>query len=200
MLHVAYLMKIILGLGNPGKQYESNRHNVGHMFIDYLVNGLTGSRVHELEKQKSNPQNSLNSLITNKKLILLKTSVFMNLSGQEVKKYVTRYMLHVTHDLIIAHDDLDIPLGKFKIQLGEGPKLHNGITSIEKSLGTKDFVRIRIGIDNRPAPRNANSEAWVNGERYVLSDFFPEEKKMLEETFPKILARFQRQPPRLPTG
>lgn len=161
---------IIIGLGNPGKKYENNRHNVGKMFVDYI-------------SQKSPLLPIESGFAGQAKLKTFKTNCFMNESGKEVKKilktlHVTRYTLH---DLFIVHDDLDIPLGKFRIDFGKGPRLHNGLKSIEQTLKTKDFWRIRIGIDNRQ-----NTE-WVDGEAYVLQDFLKEEKEVLEnEVFKKI--------------
>jgi PTH1 family peptidyl-tRNA hydrolase len=104
----------------------------------------------------------------------------MNNSGKAIK--IILNTLHVSRDtLYIIHDDLDIPLGKFKIQFAQGPKLHNGIKSIEETLKSKDFWRIRIGVDNR------KKENWIDGETYVLQDFLPEEKKFLtQQVFPKI--------------
>lgn len=96
-----------------------------------------------------------------------------------MKKLVAQYSLN-TSDLWIIHDDLDIPLGAFKIQKGKGPKVHNGILSIEEKLGTDDFWRVRIGIDNR------SSQDKIPGERYVLEDFTPEERKILEGTIEEI--------------
>lgn len=155
-------MKLLVGLGNPGKKYKNNRHNVGHMFTEYAVNGLTGSRVNELK--------------------IVKTDCYMNLSGEFVKKLI-RNSHFAIDNLIIAHDDLDIPLGKFKIQKGTGPQLHNGVSSIENALSRKDFWRVRIGIDNRK-PDN-----YTDGEAYVLSDFTDEELKTLGQIFPEINKR-----------
>jgi len=169
---------IIIGLGNPSKKYENNRHNVGKMFIDYLT------------------QNSkLKSQNYNLNLKAFKTNCFMNESGKEVKKiletlHVTRYTLH---DLFIVHDDLDIPLGKFRIDFGKGPRLHNGLKSIEQTLKTKDFWRIRIGVDNR------QNLGWIDGETYVLQDFLPQEREILEnEVFGKIVKRLSPLPPKPP--
>ncbi len=156
-------MHIIVGLGNPGSKYKNNRHNVGQMFVDYLKNQSAGWRT---------------------KIKTVKTDVFMNQSGSFVKKIVSDLELRIS-DLIIAHDDLDIPLGKFKIQKGVGPKLHNGLESIENTLGTKDFWRIRIGVDNRPA------ENRIDGETYVLQDFTKEEKESLSIIFLKIKAQLK---------
>lgn len=182
-------MKLIVGLGNPGTQYENNRHNVGHMFVDYLINKLTGSpdfakaspgkRVNELKNKKKFNSQLVNALINNKEYILVKPEIYMNLSGQAIKSLTTNYSL-LTTNLIIVHDDLDVPLGKFRIDFARGPKLHNGIESIEQQLKTKDFWRVRIGVDNRQVT------SQTDGETYVLQNFRPDEKKIIENLFPKI--------------
>lgn len=147
-------MKLIIGLGNPGSKYIHNRHNVGYLFIDFL-------------KDSGAAQNDE----------LLKTNTFMNDSGVFVKKVLATnsYPLDA---LYIAHDDLDLKLGEYKIQFGVGPKVHNGINSVESALGTKDFWRIRIGVDNR---KNDDE-----GGKYVLEDFTDEELKTLEGVYAKI--------------
>jgi PTH1 family peptidyl-tRNA hydrolase len=154
----------MVGLGNPGKKYQNNRHNVGQMFVNYLN-----------EKLK----------IKNEELKIAKTDCFMNVSGVFVKKLTSHYSLSTSH-LIIAHDDLDIPLGKFHIQFASGPQLHNGLDSIEQHLKTKDFWRIRIGVDNRSPDKR------MAGEKYSLQNFLPKEKRLLEnEIFPKIFSQFK---------
>ncbi|MBI1863102.1 aminoacyl-tRNA hydrolase [Candidatus Microgenomates bacterium] len=155
-------MKYIVGLGNPGQKYMNNRHNAGHMFIDFLNN----------------------KNITSVKG--MKTDCFMNVSGVFVKKQVNSQNISLT-DLFIAHDDLDIPLGSFKIQLGRGPKIHNGIDSVEQELGSEAFWRIRIGIDTRTAAGGARP----SGEEYVLSDFTADELKTLAETFSQVAIRLK---------
>ena len=188
-------MKLIVGLGNPGEKYQNNRHNVGFMFVDYLL--ATCNSQHKTSNQFMYDKYLLSEVCklqalrfggqaTSYKLqndiVLLKPQTFMNKSGVAIKSCVTRYTLNVTRDLIVVHDDLDIPLGKFKIQKGSGPKLHNGLESIENKLMNKDFLRIRIGVDNRD-PNNR-----IDGETYVLQDFREEEKKIIRNTFLKILA------------
>ncbi len=174
-------MTILIGLGNPGVKYQNNRHNVGKLLIDYFISQLTCWQVDELKEKNK----TMAKIFKNNDLILTKSETFMNLSGLMVKKifkmfYVPRSTLY------IIHDDLDIPLGKFKIQFGQGPKLHNGIKSIEETLKTKDFWRIRIGVDNR------KKENWIEGEDYVLQDFSKEEKEILETAvFPKILTKIK---------
>lgn len=188
--------KLLIGLGNPGEKYQNNRHNVGKLFIDYFIKELTSLRVNELKEKNQ----TIAKIYQSNDLILAKTETFMNISGFAVKRILKtfhalpaglacrqtgRQVLRFT--FYVIHDDLDIPLGKFKIQFGQGPKLHKGIKSIEEWLKTKDFWRIRIGVDNR------KKENWIEGETYVLKDFLPEEKKILKiQVFPKILEKIKK--------
>lgn len=168
-------MKLLIGLGNPGEKYKNNRHNVGHMIVDYL-------KRHPLLLRHPRESGDLQILDQVEDDVgLVKTDCFMNVSGAFVGKLIKRHGLNVGRDLVIVHDDLDIPFGNFKIQKGEGPRLHNGLKSIEESLKTKDFWRIRIGVDTR-TPEN-----WVDGETYVLTDFTDDEKNHLPEVFTEIL-------------
>ena len=115
------------------------------------------------------------------KVILLKPQTYMNATGPEVKKIADFYKIK-PDNMLVAHDDLDIPLGKFKIDHSVGPQLHNGISSIESALGTKEFHRVRIGVDAR------TKEAPIPGKKYVLERFSVEEERTLHENFPNILA------------
>jgi len=148
-------MKLIIGLGNPGKGYQNNRHNTGHIFVNSLL-------------QKNLPQG----------LIVKKSSVYMNDSGQEIRGLVDKYRIDL-ENLYIVHDDLDIPLGSFKIQKGKGPKEHNGLESIEDCLNSTDFWRVRIGIDNRKEGER------VEGKEYVLEDFSKQERIILDDIIKK---------------
>jgi PTH1 family peptidyl-tRNA hydrolase len=147
-------MKLIIGLGNPDNKYRENRHNVGHLFIDYL------------KEQKL------------KGASLVKSSTFMNNSGEFVDKKVGRDF--ELENLFIVHDDLDISLGDYKIQKGKGPKEHKGLMSIDQALGTGDYWHIRIGVDNRELKER------TSGEVYVLEDFTKEERGVLEDVFGEI--------------
>jgi PTH1 family peptidyl-tRNA hydrolase len=150
-------MKLIVGLGNPGEKYKNTRHNAGFLLVD------------ELEK--------LNLPDT----ILFKPQKFMNRSGVGVKKLVKKYPLD-RNELFVAHDDLDIPLGKFKITKGRGPKVHNGLKSVYEQLGTKDFWHVRIGIDNRLVTGFSGT-----GEDYVLQSWRPEERDVIERVIKAIV-------------
>lgn len=153
------------------------------MFVDYLAK-RESCNVQRFKKDKllkSEIETLHATRYTNNGIVLAKTTTFMNESGFAVKACVTRYTLHVTRNLIVVHDDLDIPLGKFRIVKGYGPKLHNGIDSIEEKLGTKDFLRVRIGVDNR-TPENR-----IPGIEYVLQDFEEGEKKITLDIFSQII-------------
>jgi len=162
-------MKIIIGLGNLGEKYKNNRHNIGFMVLDKL---------NDKNWQKSKSNLLLYSWL-NSSTELVKPQTFMNESGVAVKYAVNKHKIK-TADLYIIHDDLDIPLGSYKIQLGVGPKVHNGINSVEDAIGTKDFWRIRIGVDNR----DPNDRA--QGEEYVLQDFTNEDREILDGVIKKV--------------
>lgn len=175
-------MKLIVGLGNPGDKYKNNRHNMGFIFVDFLV------KTYDNTTFKFNKYLLSDVAQIPEKAILAKPHTYMNKSGDAVKKIVERYCptpspLPPT-TLIIAHDDLDIPFGKFKIQM-QGPKQHNGLTDIQNKLRTMDFLRVRIGVDTRPL------ENRMNGEEFVLQDFTPEEAAALPELFKKISLRLE---------
>jgi PTH1 family peptidyl-tRNA hydrolase len=156
-------MKLIVGLGNPGIEYENTRHNVGFIILDAMI------KENQMEWEKWN-----NSLISRSNTsIFAKPQTFMNDSGVAIKALVNFFKIK-PQEIYVIHDDLDIPLGKWKLQKGVGPKVHNGINSIENELGTQEFWRIRIGIDNR------DSENRIAGEEYVLQKFLSDENHILE--------------------
>lgn len=168
-------MKIILGLGNPGTEYANTRHNAGILLVDYLSSKLASPYGWRREKTKM--------IFKSDKFILIKTAgMFMNESGGLIANSPYPLM-----DFCLAHDDLDIRLGDFKIQTGIGPKLHNGIESVEKTLRATDFERIRIGVDNRAGER----ESRRAGEDYVLEKFSLEERQTLERVFEDICSRLE---------
>jgi len=164
---------IFVCLGNPGKKYAKTRHNFGRLFGRFLINELTGSRV------KKNKFGEIWQLPNNWRVVFL--NCFMNESGQCLKKIlrsITHYPLPITH-FCLVHDDLDLPFGEFKIQFGRGAAGHHGVESIIKTLGTKDFWRIRLGIDESPAN--------IDPEKYVLMPFTEDEKEKLPKIFSQVL-------------
>ncbi len=156
-----------IGLGNPGREYRDNRHNFGFMLIDRLIVRLDA---HGMKLQS-------NAIVTDalyegRKLILAKPQTYMNLSGQSVQGLARFYKLPL-ENLIVAHDDLDLPLGTIRLRPGGGPGGQKGIASAIERLGTQDFARLRIGI-GRPPGR-------MDPAAYVLQNFSKEELQALSE-------------------
>lgn len=160
-------MYLIVGLGNPGIQYQDTRHNVGFRAIDELGKDL-GIGV---SKKKFKALIGEGSLI-NEKIILLKPQTYMNLSGESVYQAVSWYKIPLTN-LLVIYDDIDLPLGKIRIRPKGGAGTHNGMKSILNYLQSEDFPRIRIGIGK---PLNER----ISLENYVLSTFLPEEFYQIE--------------------
>ncbi|MCX7928721.1 MAG: aminoacyl-tRNA hydrolase [Patescibacteria group bacterium] len=168
-------MNLVVGLGNPGNKYRETRHNVGFMVLDKLVNFLDSS---SSKRKNSARLKSAVKIINN--TILAWPNTFMNNVGEAVAALVNYYRISAG-DLYVVHDDLDIRLGEYKIQFGIGPKVHGGILSIEHELGTKDFNRIRVGIDNRKLGDR------MPGEQYVLEKFSSAELEVLDRTIDKVV-------------
>lgn len=171
-------MKLIIGLGNPGDKYILTRHNAGFLFVEDLYKKNEVIKPWKFDKYVNAEVAEIS--VNDKKLILAKPQTFMNRSGETVTKMAIKNLLSPT-DLFVAHDDLDFKLGEFKISLGKGPKLHNGTKSIEKIWKTKEFWRIRIGVDNRTEP--------IPGEDYVLQNFLTDELTRLQNIFSDISER-----------
>ncbi|WP_024789073.1 aminoacyl-tRNA hydrolase [Lebetimonas sp. JH292] len=159
-------MKLIVGLGNPGKKYELNRHNVGFFAVDYLIN--------EFNAYKNG--NFKGKLFKSEDFLFLKPSIYMNLSGESVVLVKNFYKLD-NKNIIVIHDDLDLKLGVLKFKRGGGNGGHNGLKSIDKFIGN-DYYRVRIGIG-----RPERKEEVVN---YVLSDFKNDEVECIKKLFPVI--------------
>jgi len=150
-------MILIVGLGNPGKKYEKTRHNVGFRVVD------------ELAKQKT------------REFIIAKPQTFMNNSGKAIKALLNFYKTE-PENLWVIHDDIDLPLGKFKISKARGSAGHKGVESIIKELKTKDFWRIRIGI----CPKTGKPKQV---EKLVLQNFTKEEEKTLKEVIKTVIEK-----------
>lgn len=174
-------MKLVVGLGNPGEKYAKTRHNAGFMFVDFLYKNSEVIKPWKFDKYSNAEISEIELHATRYTLhvILAKPQTFMNRSGETVKKLMKNEELRIaTQNVFVAHDDLDIKLGEFKVSLGKGPKLHNGISSIEEVWKTKEFWRIRIGVDNRSEP--------ISGETYVLQNFHTDELSFIYNIFPVV--------------
>lgn len=135
-------MKLIVGLGNPGKKYENTRHNAGFRFID------TYAKEKNLEFNKSKFHGKYSEFIYNdEKAILLKPQKYMNLSGEVVRDFINFYKID-KEDILIIVDDLDTEIGKIKLKYKGSSAGHNGLKDIEKNIGTNEYKRVKIGISN----------------------------------------------------
>lgn len=151
-------MKLIVGLGNPGKTYEKTRHNTGYVVMDALAAAL------HLPAWTNAPQDIQalvsDMLVEGEKIIFAKPQTFMNNSGFAVAALMKYFSIH-GDKLLVVHDDLDIPLGEIKAQHSRGAAGHNGVDSIIQQLGNKDFSRVRVGI--APARKPADAAKFVLG-------------------------------------
>jgi PTH1 family peptidyl-tRNA hydrolase len=157
-------MKLIVGLGNPGKKYAKTRHNAGFLALDALRAALAeyGPNGWELSK-KFNAEIS-GCAVGAEKIVLAKPMTFMNDSGIAVQLIAHFYKI-APRDIIVVHDDKDIPLGEIKIQTNRGSAGHNGVQSIIDHLGTEDFQRVRIGV------KSASERVMRDTASFVLSSF-----------------------------
>lgn len=164
-------MKCIVGLGNPGKKYQSTRHNIGFMVIDELLSrhNLT------LDKDKFKGKYVI-ATINGEKVLLLEPQTYMNLSGECLRPLIDYYNVEV-EDVLVVYDELDIPTGKIRLRQKGGHGGHNGIRSIIDHLGTKDFKRIRLGVGRPTSP--------IPVVDYVLGDFSKAEKELVHESISK---------------
>jgi PTH1 family peptidyl-tRNA hydrolase len=157
---------LLVGLGNPGPRYETTRHNVGFMAVDRIADrfriGLTQQKFHGRYGS---------GIVCDASLVLLEPETFMNVSGKSVAAAAQFYRLE-PDAIIVAHDDIDLDLGKVKVKRGGGHGGHNGLRDIAAKLGTKDFVRIRIGVGR---PEHGDVTNWV------LSRFRDDEMSMVED-------------------
>jgi len=167
-------MKLIVGLGNPGRFYSANRHNIGFICLSHIARQYGISFSKKQAKARTGSGN-----IDGIGVLLAKPQTFMNLSGQSVRLLMNKLKLK-PDDLIIIHDDLDLPLGKVRIRQGGSSGGHKGLNSIIRETGSRDFIRVRFGI-GRPygefSSADEKNEAVVD---YVLTDFSNEEKKAVK--------------------
>jgi PTH1 family peptidyl-tRNA hydrolase len=161
-------MNIIIGLGNPGEQYKNTRHNVGFMAIDKFAEE---NNFPEFKLQKKFGA----EISETENIILAKPQIFMNESGKSVQKIIKNKEVK---DIIIIHDDVDLPVGKIKIVKERGSAGHKGVESIIKSVGNENLIRIRIGI----AP-----EKEIEAQKIVLKNFSPEEKNAISDAIQKTI-------------
>jgi len=170
------VIKLIVGLGNPGQEYQRTRHNVGFLLLDELASseGVDFSL-------QSRFFGSLAEVMTEQgKVYLLKPNTFMNRSGQSVSS-VMKYFKITPKEILIVHDELDFSVGEMKLKFSGGHGGHNGLRDIISALASKDFLRLRLGIDRPVAPSLVAD--------YVLSDFSKSDAKDIEQLFSDFISR-----------
>lgn len=167
-------MKLIVGLGNPGKKYDNTRHNIGFMCVDaWLKQNCT---TFSLNKKFEAEMAELN--INNDKVIVIKPQTFMNLSGSSVGKVLNYYNIDLD-DLIVIQDDLDLEFGKIRLKFNSSSGGQNGIKDIIKHLHSQEFLRIKVGIKN---------QFKHNAADFVIANFNQEEKQQLEQIIAQVCA------------
>lgn len=164
---------LIVGLGNPGREYRGNRHNVGFMAVDRLCD-VFGIKIGKVQ---------MKALIGNgvwegRKIIVAKPQTYMNLSGNAINSLLRYYKVPLTQ-MIVAHDDLDLPVGTLRLRPGGGSAGQKGIASTIDQVGTKNFPRLRIGIGRPPGQMDAAS--------YVLQDFPKGDQEILQATLDRAV-------------
>lgn len=167
---------LIAGLGNPGPQYQGTRHNFGFMAVDTL---LASGSARQLSMGKDGELHSVRLPGLDADVLVLKPLTFMNLSGRAVAHVLGYYKLTVD-DLVVVHDELDLPLGRMRMKKGGGLAGHNGLKSITACTGSQDFVRLRLGI-GRP-------EGKMDVASYVLHNFSPDEASLAQSVLPAAAA------------
>ena len=163
-------MKLVVGLGNPDNKYDMTRHNVGFMLLDYIF-----SNDSFVVNKKMNAMEYITN-INDEKVVIIKPMTYMNLSGDAVIKYVNFYKLDVS-DVLVIQDDLDMPLGNIKLLCNRGDGGHNGIKDIVLKTGSKNFLRLKIGI---------GKSSLMDTKDYVLGKFKNEDKEILDKVFFKL--------------
>jgi PTH1 family peptidyl-tRNA hydrolase len=165
---------LIIGLGNPGREYKNTRHNIGFMLIDCLAARLNAQGMKVQAKAIVT-----SALHQERKIILAKPQTYMNLSGQSAQGLLHFYKIPI-ENLIVAHDDLDLPFGTIRIRPSGGPGGQRGMASAIEHLGTKDFPRLRLGIGRPPGRMEAKD--------YVLQDFSKDDQNLLPEVLDRAAA------------
>ncbi|MFC1985046.1 aminoacyl-tRNA hydrolase [Chloroflexota bacterium] len=173
-------MKLIVGLGNPGRDYANNRHNLGFMCVSHFA------KTHGIRFDKKQGKARIGSgEVAGSEVVVARPQTYMNLSGQAVSRLVRKFNIGLENLLVIC-DDLDLTLGKVRIRQGGGSAGHKGVESIIAELGSRDFIRIRVGIGRPPVHVGSGEITEADIVAYVLDDFTSEEKKIVTRVIPEV--------------
>lgn len=170
-------MKIIMGLGNPGPEYERTRHNVGWWVVDHLAD------VWRFDGWRKDGESRIASgTVGGQRIRLVKPLTYMNLSGAALRPYLRRDGFSYMKDLLVVVDEVALPVGSFRIRAGGSAGGHNGLKSIEGALGSQEYARLRLGVGPADPDRRRGDLA-----DYVLSDFGKGEEATIREYFPTLV-------------
>jgi PTH1 family peptidyl-tRNA hydrolase len=166
-------MKLVVGLGNPGREYAGTRHNIGFEVVDWLAEKSGWMKAGDFDRVAKTKFDGLvyDGPVGAERLVLLKPTTYMNLSGQAVQAAMAFYQLSPP-DIMIVLDDLALPCGRLRLRGSGSSGGHNGLKDIERALGTNEYPRLRLGIDAPPPP--------VPGKQYVLGKFSAEQRKLVD--------------------
>ncbi len=167
-------MKLIVGLGNPGKEYAGTRHNIGFEAVDAFAASLEAS----FKLQKDFKAEIAEARIGSEKVLLAKPVTFMNLSGEAVRAIASFYKIPI-ENVLLVHDEMDYAPGLFAFSIGSGPAGHNGVESVQEALATKEIARLRIGV-GRPTVETK--------ENYVLGRASTADRALIDETLHSALS------------
>jgi len=172
-------LKVIVGLGNPGREYAATRHNVGWWLIDHLADVW-----HFDGWRKDSDTVSSNGIVAGQKVRLVKPQTFMNLSGQALRNFVRRPFWSPAKDLLIVVDEVQLPVGRIRIRPRGSAGGHNGLKSVEHALGTQDYGRLRIGV----GPSEERKGIYKDLADFVLSPFARDEREDILALMPQLTA------------
>lgn len=177
-------MKLIVGLGNPGPKYQTTRHNIGFLFIDAMVEACEGSRNFKNEFKAETQKIK----VAGEPVIVCKPQTFMNLSGESVQPLMKFYNLAV-EDVLVVHDEIDLPFGQLRFQTKRGAGGHNGIKNIHQMLGSDAYGRLRLGVGRPPVFMNDEGETrkTMDVHEWVLQSFSKAEMPQLNGFFETAL-------------
>lgn len=181
-------MYLIVGLGNPGDKYDGIRHNLGFMVVDQFVKKMDDRRWKiGVEDGKWKTEEKFKAeMIKTPQLSLAKPHTFMNKSGIAVRLLADYYKI-TPENIVIIHDELDLPLGKIKVRIGGSAAGHHGVESIIESLGTDNFIRLRLGIGNLRTKSGEHKGQSVSAEKFVLEPFLHSEKPQIKHMIKQAL-------------
>ena len=172
-------MKVIVGLGNPGREYAATRHNVGWWLIDHLAD------VWHFDGWKKDGESHIaNGSVAGAKVRLVKPQTFMNLSGQALRNYVRRPFWSAAKDLLVVVDEVQLPVGRFRIRARGSAGGHNGLKSVEQALDSQEYARLRIGV----GPSEERKGVYKDLADFVLAPFARDERADVLALLPPITA------------